>query len=438
MMTDRRRLLMAAYAMGAPPLPYDARLLYIETTGTQYIDTGRKPYSGSFGYKYGLTFYNDLSGTRTIAGQYNRWNNGYILLGITGNYNNNYLGFANNWRANYAQIGPLGTLGEYAEVSLVNNNDWNGSSFSLDLSSPLRTETVTFSSPLFQTASYNFLLSAINGQNYNAQERSHVRWAYFQMLEYSTVVQDLIPVRIGQTGYMYDRKSGLFLGNSGSGDFQLGPDIDPTPVTLGTLRYWWDGQDSLVGGAWVDRQAGIGLNATNSPAQTDGGWTCGKNVGYFYTTPNEAGIDLGRHWTIEVDCEIVSTGTNPLYVLDFGSLTAATHAFGLSFTTTYMDSLYDNYKGFSNATTYATIFGQLQKFTVGSRMTLRVGCMPYDSTQDVQYIEYNGMRTMGAAHTPTTFNHDFNRDTLYLGRGYDAIYCDGAVKIYSIKIYNND
>lgn len=36
---------------------------------------------------------------------------------------------------------------------------------------------------------------------------------------------DLIPVRIGQVGYMYDRVSEQLFGNSGTGDFILGPDI---------------------------------------------------------------------------------------------------------------------------------------------------------------------------------------------------------------------
>lgn len=36
---------------------------------------------------------------------------------------------------------------------------------------------------------------------------------------------DLIPVRIGDVGYMYDQISGNMLGNAGRGSFVLGPDI---------------------------------------------------------------------------------------------------------------------------------------------------------------------------------------------------------------------
>lgn len=41
----------------------------------------------------------------------------------------------------------------------------------------------------------------------------------------NALVLDLIPVRVGQVGYMYDKVSGNLLGNSGSTSFTLGNDI---------------------------------------------------------------------------------------------------------------------------------------------------------------------------------------------------------------------
>lgn len=41
----------------------------------------------------------------------------------------------------------------------------------------------------------------------------------------NTIVIDLIPVRIGNVGYMFDKVSGQLFGNAGSGSFILGPDI---------------------------------------------------------------------------------------------------------------------------------------------------------------------------------------------------------------------
>jgi hypothetical protein len=42
----------------------------------------------------------------------------------------------------------------------------------------------------------------------------------------NTLIMDLIPVRIGQIGYMYDKVSGKLFGNSGTGQFILGNDIN--------------------------------------------------------------------------------------------------------------------------------------------------------------------------------------------------------------------
>jgi hypothetical protein len=52
---------------------------------------------------------------------------------------------------------------------------------------------------------------------------------YFKIYRNDVLVFDGIPVRIGATGYMYDRVSGQLFGNSGTGNFVLGPDVVPTP-----------------------------------------------------------------------------------------------------------------------------------------------------------------------------------------------------------------
>lgn len=39
-------------------------------------------------------------------------------------------------------------------------------------------------------------------------------------------VIDLIPIRIGQVGYMFDMVNGNLYGNAGTGDFVLGGDVD--------------------------------------------------------------------------------------------------------------------------------------------------------------------------------------------------------------------
>lgn len=51
------------------------------------------------------------------------------------------------------------------------------------------------------------------------------RLYFFKLDKAEAPVLDMIPVRKGDEGFMYDRVSGRLFGNSGSGRFILGPDI---------------------------------------------------------------------------------------------------------------------------------------------------------------------------------------------------------------------
>lgn len=54
---------------------------------------------------------------------------------------------------------------------------------------------------------------------------TYARCYNFRLEKAGVPVLDLIPVRVGSEGYMYNRINGQLLGNSGSGKFILGPDI---------------------------------------------------------------------------------------------------------------------------------------------------------------------------------------------------------------------
>lgn len=59
----------------------------------------------------------------------------------------------------------------------------------------------------------------------NSTSPFHGKLRYFRIKRGGSIVMDLQPVRVGTVGYLYDRISGNLLGNAGSGDFILGPDI---------------------------------------------------------------------------------------------------------------------------------------------------------------------------------------------------------------------
>lgn len=200
------------------------------------------------------------------------------------------------------------------------------------------------------------------------------------------------------------------------------------------LAYHWSGEDSLVGGLWIDRISGLGWTATNNPVHNSDNYVCGKSVGYFVMNMNTLGLNLGRHWAVEADFEVVSLD-NTLSVIDFGSLSNSTHAFAIASGSPW-STMTDNYKGFGNATTYATLATLGQALAVGTRKTCRIGCEAYDATQDTQYLEVDGVKTLGfAPHKPTTFYQNFNKAEAVIGAGWEARYAGGSIKIYDIKIY---
>jgi len=48
----------------------------------------------------------------------------------------------------------------------------------------------------------------------------------YKLYDNDILVRDFIPVRIGNIGYMFDKVTGKMFGNSGTGNFILGPDIN--------------------------------------------------------------------------------------------------------------------------------------------------------------------------------------------------------------------
>jgi len=66
-----------------------------------------------------------------------------------------------------------------------------------------------------------FRIFSIDDNRYNLTGRIY----YFRLYIDGVLVRDLHPVRIGSTGYMYDALTGNLLGNDGTGEFIIGPDI---------------------------------------------------------------------------------------------------------------------------------------------------------------------------------------------------------------------
>lgn len=73
------------------------------------------------------------------------------------------------------------------------------------------------------TVSGNYNIAFFTRNNSTDNVLSRLYWSKYY--RDGILIRDFIPVRVGQVGYLFDKISGKLFGNSGTGKFVLGPDI---------------------------------------------------------------------------------------------------------------------------------------------------------------------------------------------------------------------
>lgn len=192
----RRRAMMAKG--GVSPLPYDAQIEYLGCTSTQFVGTG---IIGNQTTRLDFDFSSsDGTATRVIAGaRDNNTNSISIVFRAGSNPTQRY----NSKEGSYATLAGRQLLsirpdGFYAND--VKKISWNPSSFTTAWQIYLGAGSVTSTSMFI-------------GNIYGAK-----------IWKDNELVREMIPVRVGTTGYMYDKVSGTLFGNEGTGNFTLGND----------------------------------------------------------------------------------------------------------------------------------------------------------------------------------------------------------------------
>lgn len=189
-------------------LPYQ-RIKYLKNTGASYIDVGHTVatsdlvtiWKGEIGYATGS------SGRRYFAA----YNNGSYK--------------------HYCEIGSAnlyGSINAYIQSALspetLYDADFkiNGGN-SIDYGIIINGQRLTINSTTsHSTTMGSFVLFRVDGNSPGSgQMIGHNELWYDGVL-----IRDLYPVRVGDVGYMYDLVSGQLFGNSGSGSFVLGEDVD--------------------------------------------------------------------------------------------------------------------------------------------------------------------------------------------------------------------
>lgn len=191
------------------PLPYDAEVEYLESTGTQWINTGISR------MEYEVSAHLILTDIKT--------NDNNILFGAYGGGVLRFFTFVGTdgiWKYGYG--GHVVTSDSHASVGteyFIQATYRNGYQ-------RLRLDSISVTYSIYAGANLPQYPIGIFCAIYNNSviSLSKLRVKDFVITSWAEPVLDLIPVRVGQVGYMYDKISGQLFGNSGTGAFILGPD----------------------------------------------------------------------------------------------------------------------------------------------------------------------------------------------------------------------
>ena len=201
-------------------LPYDAEIEYLKSTGTQYIDTEYIPNANTELYiQFSISKFNTTMShaTAPFGLRVNWQQNQYVLFCPVNRTTSEYFCYGNT-QVNFAEEIKL----NQRYICNVNKNVWtltsNGTTVGTNTSDSLETNNLP---------NLNLWLFNFNNNNSVPEVDDNINIYSFIIKENGNIIMDLIPVRVGTTGYMYDKVSKQLFGNSGTGNFTLGQDIVP-------------------------------------------------------------------------------------------------------------------------------------------------------------------------------------------------------------------
>ena len=217
---------------------YDTEIEYLESTGTQWIDTGITPYTN----------------TRVQFKFMNLAVTGDVIVGYYTTDDKTDWRFFNYQQQTYFDIPGSANFGN----RIYGNSTYGNTVYEYELGNFYVKDLVTGQYKIGQQNNVEYTgSSTITLNNYSqSSTKSKNRFYYFKIYDGNTLVRDFIPVRVGQVGYMYDRVSRQLFGNDGTGNFTLGPDIvkieylESTGTQYINTRYMPTGSDIKIEGEY--------------------------------------------------------------------------------------------------------------------------------------------------------------------------------------------
>lgn len=210
----RRQLMMASMVEPVPPLPYDAEVEYLRSTGTQWFDLGVKLTNNS---KIEIEYYSTDKSTNIFGGRVSISSKD-IMGSIGGTVNNVLIDFNNS---NYSTYRVLVSSFSSNRVRITAGKDIR-SVYDVQ-HEVMKGQNTNACSDVFTCDTNAYLLAASGNPYYQTKLKCDLY--YCKVCEDGELILDLIPVRVDQTGYLYNRVNNELLANAGTGDFILGNDV---------------------------------------------------------------------------------------------------------------------------------------------------------------------------------------------------------------------
>ena len=185
-------------------LPYDAELEYLSRPyaassedSSPYIDTG---IYGDLDTEFGMEYMMTVSISSAPVGGYRGTDNNITLFTGTDSNDNRF------------------------GVTTAKANNTVGVKYSVYINRYVYKRSDGLEIPINYNVSFQTGGSLRIG-NWNRNDQGFGGRIYSAYIKQNNVlIMDLIPVRVGQVGYMYDKVSKQLFGNGGTGSFILGPD----------------------------------------------------------------------------------------------------------------------------------------------------------------------------------------------------------------------
>lgn len=210
--------------------------------------------------------------------------------------------------------------------------------------------------------------------------------------------------------------------------------------------YWWDSEDALVYGTyWIDRVQEVPATANNGN-KVDGLYELQINdyspervfnLGNLNTGASK--IVLPAAWKCVCEFKIPSGMTangDICMIFDLGSLTNASHAFGLYYKPS-LGKINVNYKPIGNNTNY--VLSNYPVIETDKIVEVEFGTYYTSGTTVKLYLKYNNEIYYGKAeHNAVAYNGNWALGVGYFGKGHITSYCGGKCYLKSLKFYNNE